>query len=353
MIRKPDKDSGDGVNRGDGDSSGGSAAVSLERRIRMLRTAMGPEIAAALDDPEVVEVLLNPDGTLWLDRLGSGRAPTGTTLPPAVAERIIRLVAAHVRAEVNAGAPILSAELPETGERFLGVLPPVVRAPSFAIRKRALRIMTLNHYVADGILTEAQAGFLRTAVRERLNIVVCGGTSTGKTTLANALIADTGDRVMILEDTVELQCRSDDHVCMRTEPGVSTMADLVRATLRLRPDRVVVGEVRGGEALDLIKIWGTGHPGGIATVHAGSAHGALVRLEQLIQEVSVTVPRALIAEAVNVVVFIAGRGRHRRVQEIARVIGFDSHGYQLSLDLMASFPSISPAINLPTTGESS
>jgi P-type conjugative transfer ATPase TrbB len=347
MIRKPDKNTGDGENRSDGDGSGGSAAISLERRIRMLRTAMGPEIAAALEDPEVVEVLLNPDGTLWLDRLGSGRAPTGTTLPPAVAERIIRLVAAHVRAEVNAGAPILSAELPETGERFLGVLPPVVRAPSFAIRKRALRIMTLNHYVADGILTEAQAGFLRAAVRERLNIVVCGGTSTGKTTLANALldeIADTGDRVMILEDTVELQCRSDDHVCMRTEPGAST--------LRLRPDRVVVGEVRGGEALDLIKIWGTGHPGGIATVHAGSAHGALIRLEQLIQEVSVTVPRALIAEAVNVIVFIAGRGRHRRVQEVARVVGFDSHGYQLSLDLMPAFPSIQSP-NSPTTGEPS
>lgn len=156
---------------------------------------------------------------------------------------------------------------------------------------------------------------------------------------------------MILEDTVELQCRSDDHVCMRTEPGVSTMADLVRATLRLRPDRVVVGEVRGGEALDLIKIWGTGHPGGIATVHAGSAHGALIRLEQLIQEVSVTVPRALIAEAVNVIVFIAGRGHHRRVQEIARVVGFDSHGYQLSFDLMPAFPSIPPVTNLPTTGE--
>lgn len=360
MIRKPDKNTRDDESRSDGEGSGGSAAVSLERRIRMLRTAMGPEIAAALEDPEVVEVLLNPDGTLWLDRLdrlGSGRAPTGTTLPPAVAERIIRLVAAHVRAEVNAGAPILSAELPETGERFLGVLPPVVRAPSFAIRKRALRIMTLNHYVADGILTQAQAGFLRAAVRERLNIVVCGGTSTGKTTLANALldeIADTGDRVMILEDTVELQCRSDDHVCMRTEPGVSTMADLVRATLRLRPDRVVVGEVRGGEALDLIKIWGTGHPGGIATVHAGSAHGALVRLEQLIQEVSVTVPRALIAEAVNVIVFIAGRGRHRRAQEIARVVGFDSHGYQLSTDLMPSFPSIQIQLpNPPTTGEPS
>lgn len=314
---------------------------------------MGPEIAAALEDPEVVEVLLNPDGSLWVDRLGSGRSPTGTTLTPAVAERIIRLVAAHVRAEVHAGAPILSAELPETGERFQGVLPPVVRAPSFAIRKRALKIITLARYVADGILSDAQAAFLRRAVRDRQNIVVAGGTSTGKTTLANALldeIAETRDRVLILEDTVELQCRSDDHVCMRTEPGVSTMADLVRSTLRLRPDRVVVGEVRGGEALDLIKIWGTGHPGGIATVHAGSAHGALTRLEQLIQEVSVTAPRPLIAEAVNVIVFIAGRGHVRRVQQIARVVGYGAEGYHLSDELVHPFPPI-PSPTDPEAGE--
>ena len=316
---------------------------SLDRRIRMLRTAMGPEIAAALADPEVVEVMLNPDGALWVDRLGSGREPTGTSMPPAVAERIIRLVAAHVRAEVHAGLPILSAELPETGERFLGVVPPVVRSPSFAIRKRALRILSLADYVRDGILTEAQASFLREAVHERLNIVVAGGTSTGKTTLANALldeIAHTRDRVLILEDTVELQCRSDDHVAMRAERGVTTIADLVRATLRLRPDRIVVGEVRGAEALDLLKAWGTGHPGGIATVHAGSALSALTRLEQLVQEVSVTVPRSLIAEAVNVIVFIGGRGRARRVREIVRVVGIDRDGYRL-----ASEPS-DPALTL-------
>ena len=332
------------TDRDDPSHPDGAGAESAARRIRMLRTAMGPDIAAALEDPDVVEVLLNPDGTLWLDRLGSGRAPTGVVMAASAAERIIRLVAAHVRTEVHAGAPILSAELPESGERFLGVLPPVVRSPSFAIRKRALKIITLQRYVADGILTEAQAEFLRDAVHSRKNIVVAGGTSTGKTTLANALldeIAETRDRVLILEDTVELQCRSDDHVCMRTEPGVSTMADLVRATLRLRPDRVVVGEVRGGEALDLIKIWGTGHPGGIATVHAGSAHGALGRLEQLIQEVTVTVPRALIADAVDVIVFIAGRGHDRRVQEIARVTGFDEHGYRLSTELVPS-PSSSP-----------
>ena len=306
--------------------------TASDRQIRMLRTAMGPAIAAALEDPEVIEVLLNPDGTLWLDRLSTGRAPTGLTLTPHDAERIVRLVAAHVRAEVHASAPIVSAELPETGERFEGLLPPIVRGPVFAIRKRAAAVIPLYQYVADGVLTEAQAIVLRSAVRHRENIVIAGGTSTGKTTLANALLremAETGDRVILLEDTVELQCFCDDHVALRTRPGVVSMTELVRSTLRLRPDRIVIGEVRGPEALDLLKAWGTGHPGGIATLHAGSAHGALTRLEQLIQEVAVTVPRALIAEAVNLIVFIAGRGRSRHIEEIVRLVGVDATGYQL------------------------
>jgi P-type conjugative transfer ATPase TrbB len=308
------------------------AVTAGDRRTRMLRTAMGPAIAAALEDPEVVEILLNPDGSLWLDRLGTGREPSGLSLSASDAERIIRLVAAHVRAEVHAGAPILSAELPDTGERFEGVLPPIVRAPTFAIRKRAVAVITLAAYVAEAILTAAQATYLRQAVRERQNILIAGGTSTGKTTLANALlheIAATGDRVIVLEDTVELQCCADDHVPLRTRAGVVSMAELVRSTLRLRPDRIVIGEVRGGEALDLLKAWGTGHPGGIATIHAGSAEGALVRLEQLILEAAVTVPRPLIAQAVNVIVYIAGRGRARRVDDIVRVTGLTASGYRL------------------------
>lgn len=308
-------------------------AASLDRRIRMLRTAMGPEIAQALEDPDVVEIMLNPDGSLWIDRLSSGRAPMGISLSAADGERIIRLVAAHVRTEVHSGKPLLTAELPETGERFEGALPPVAPGPAFALRKRAVGVIRLTDYVTDGILTANQSAFLQEAVRERLNILIAGGTSTGKTTLANALLAEiasTGDRVIILEDTVELQCAARDHVPLRTRAGVVTMAELVRSTLRLRPDRVIVGEVRGAEALDLLKAWGTGHPGGIATVHAGSAEGALFRLEQLILEVAVTPPRALIAEAVNVIIYIAGRGRARRIQEIVRVVGYDDRGYRLA-----------------------
>ena len=304
------------------------------RQIKMLRSAMGAAIASALEDPDVVEVLLNPDGTLWVDRLSSGRAPTGLKLSREDGDRIIRLVAAHVRVEVNKDCPIVSAELPESGERFEGLIPPVVPAPTFAIRKRASLVYTLDRYVADRILTPAQGAYLAQAVRERLNIVIAGGTSTGKTTLANALldeVARTGDRVLILEDTRELQCLADDQVALRTKPGVASMSELVRSTLRLRPDRIVVGEVRGAEALDLLKAWCTGHPGGIATVHAGSAAGALNRLEQLIQEAVVTVPRQLIAEAVDVVAFIAGRGSNRRVREIARVTGLGPDGYRLDL----------------------
>jgi type IV secretion system protein VirB11 len=316
-------------------------ATSLDRRIRMLRTGMGPEIAQALEDPDVVEIMLNPDGSLWIDRLSSGRAPMGISLSAADGERIIRLVAAHVRTEVHSGKPLLTAELPETGERFEGALPPVAPGPAFALRKRAVGVIHLDDYVTDGILTAVQAAFLRQAVRDRLNILIAGGTSTGKTTLANALLAEiasTGDRVIILEDTVELQCAARDHVPLRTRAGVVSMAELVRSTLRLRPDRVIVGEVRGGEALDLLKAWGTGHPGGIATVHAGSAEGALFRLEQLILEVAVTPPRALIAEAVDVIIYIAGRGRARRIQDIARVVGYDDRGYRLNEATLSADP---------------
>ena len=321
------------------------SATSLDRRIQMLRTAMGPLIAAALEDPDVVEVMLNPDRTLWVDRLSSGRAPMGVELPEADGERIIRLVAAHVGAEVHRGQPLLSAELPETGERFEGILPPAAPGPAFALRKRAIGVIPLERYVIDGMMTSAQAGFLVRAVRERQNVLIAGATSSGKTTLANALLAEiaaTGDRVLVLEDTVELQCAARDHVPLRTRAGVVSMTELVRSSMRLRPDRVVVGEVRGAEALDLIKVWGTGHPGGIATIHAGSALGALLRLEQLILEVAVNPPRALIAEAVNVVIHIAGRGRKRRIESIARVVGFDGVGYQLADALETPFPELPP-----------
>jgi type IV secretion system protein VirB11 len=292
----------------------------------MLRTALGPDIAVFLEDPAVVEVMLNPDGRLWTDRLSEGLSDTGATLAPADGERIIRLVAHHVGAEVHAGAPRVSAELPGTGERFEGLLPPVVAAAAFSIRKPAVAVFTLDDYVATGIMSAAQAALLREAIAERRNILVAGGTSTGKTTLTNALLAEvakSSDRVVLIEDTRELQCQARNLVALRTKDGVATLSDLVRSSLRLRPDRIPIGEVRGAEALDLLKAWGTGHPGGIGTIHAGSALGALRRLEQLIQEAVVTVPRALIAETIDIVAVLAGRGAQRRLAELAVVAGLD------------------------------
>jgi P-type conjugative transfer ATPase TrbB len=180
----------------------------------------------------------------------------------------------------------------------------VVAAPAFAIRKPAVAVFTLEDYVAAGIMTSGQANALKVAVEARKNILVAGGTSSGKTTLTNALLAEvakTSDRVVLIEDTRELQCKAPNLVALRTKDGVISLSDLVRSSLRLRPDRIPIGEVRGAEALDLLKAWGTGHPGGIGTIHAGTALGALRRLEQLIQEAVVTVPRALIAETINVI----------------------------------------------------
>lgn len=302
---------------------------AMARGARMLRTALGSAIAGFLEDPMIVEVMLNPDGRLWIDRLSEGLSDTGATLSPADGERIVRLVAHHVGAEVHAARPRVSAELPETGERFEGLLPPVVTAPCFAIRKPAVAVFTLADYVAAGIMTEVHAELLRQGVAARANILVAGGTSTGKTTLTNALLAEvagSSDRVVIIEDTRELQCAAPNLVALRTKDGVASLSDLVRSSLRLRPDRIPIGEVRGAEALDLLKAWGTGHPGGIGTIHAGTALGGLRRMEQLIQEAVVTVPRALIAETINLIAVLSGRGANRHLAELARVDGLGPDG---------------------------
>src|SRR5712671_4145785 len=200
---------------------------ALSRGARMLRTAFGPAIARYLEDPAIIEVMLNPDGRLWIDRLSGGLKETAERLSAPDGERIVRLVAHHVGAEVHAGSPRVSAELPETGERFEGLLPPVVAAPAFAIRKPAVAVFTLDDYVAAGIMGMRQAA----------------------------------DRVVLIEDTRELQCKAPNLVALRTKDGVASLSDLVRSSLRLRPDRIPIGEVRGAEALDLLKAWGTGHPG--------------------------------------------------------------------------------------------
>jgi type IV secretion system protein VirB11 len=305
-----------------------------ERSRQMLRTALGPLLLARLEDPGVAEVMLNPDGRVWIDRLDAGLVDAGLSISADDAERILRLVAHHVAAEIHADQPRLSAELPGTGERFEGLMPPLAAAPTFSIRKPASLVFRLDDYVRAGIMTEREGQVLAGAVRDRANILVAGPTSSGKTTLVNALLAEIamgGERVILLEDLRELQCAAVNQVALRTREGVANLTDLVRSSLRLRPDRIIIGEVRGPEALDLIKAWGTGHPGGVGTLHAGSALGALLRLEQLIQEAVVTVPRGLIAETIDVIAVLAGRGRQRRLMDLVRLEGQAPDGaYQLS-----------------------
>ncbi len=227
---------------------------------------------------------------------------------------------------VNPNYPALAGVLPQSGERFQGLLPPLVDKPTFSIRKRPTVIFTLDDYVSSGVLSAQGAQTIRSAVAQRKNILVAGGTGSGKTTLVNAILHEPefqSQRVVLIEDTRELQCSATDRVELltkNTEPKV-TMNDLLRMTLRLRPDRIVIGEVRGGEALAMLKAWNTGHPGGVATIHANSAQDALHRLEDLIGEVSQTIPYRSIASAINLVVFIEriAAAPGRRVSQIVEI----------------------------------
>lgn len=303
------------------------------RRLEMLVSALGPDIMALLYDPGIIEVFVNPDGSLWLDRLGEGKRFTGKHINATSSESVIRLVAACVGRECNAESPILSAVLPNCGSRFQGLLPPLVKHPAFCIRKKPTRVFSLEDYVRDGIMSKRQREILSAAVSEKQNIVIAGGTGSGKTTLTNAIIdeiAKTEDRLVVLEDTRELNVRAKNRCCLLTSDAVSMRA-LVKATLRLTPDRIIVGEVRDGAALDLLKAWNTGHPGGVTTVHANSAEDALERLEQLTEEASVNIPYRLIGKAIDCVVFIEKAAGSRRVKEIIEVAGYTRDAYKTRL----------------------
>jgi type IV secretion system protein VirB11 len=280
-------------------------------------------IGAALARPDVVEVLVNADGAVWLDCVGRGLEDTGVILSVSDREAAIRLLAHEAGEIVGADRPMLSAILPDSAARVQALLPPLSAAPILAVRKRPSMIFTLDDYARAGIATLDQVAHLRGAVAARRNIVVAGGTGSGKTTLLNALLAEpdfAAARVVILEDTVELQIASLNAVQLltkRTPPSVS-MRDLVQMTLRLRPDRIVVGEVRDGAALEVLKAWNTGHPGGLLTLHANSAADALLRLEDLCLEAAPAPPKRLIQSAVDLVVFIARKdfGCGRIIEEI-------------------------------------
>ena len=318
-----------------------------DRRSAMLRTAFCSVVREALEAPDTIEIMANPDGSVWIEKAGIGLIISEHTLPSSDRERVIRLVASGVGVAANRTSPIISAELPGSGERFEGLLPPVSTAPCFSIRKPATTPFELGDYVTQGALAPALAQALKDAIATHANILIAGGTSSGKTTFTNALLAEPSlhdDRIVILEDTRELRCAAPNVVQLRTHRGSTSLQDLVRSTLRLRPDRIIIGEVRGAEALDLLKAWNTGHPGGITTLHANSAHGALARLEQLTLEATPRAPFDLIAEAIDVVVFMSRAGGQRRVEEALRVTGFDGEGYQTQ-------PLVSRSLSLVQHGE--
>lgn len=304
-----------------------------ERSLEMMSRYLGPVVCQALDDDDVTEVYVNPkDGVVRYDTRTRGRVSTGTRIEAHRLEMFLNSVASSLGLVLSAENPRLEAELPPEfkGSRLQGFVPPVTAAPAFNIRKPATLIYSLDSYAEAGMITSEHRLQLGRAVLDHHNVLIVGGTNSGKTTLANAMLREITDlcpreRIVILEDTVELQCAAHDHLALRSGPAVP-LALLVKSALRTSPNRIVVGEVRGAEALDLLDAWATGHPGGVATVHASSAEGALLRLDRLAQRANVPPQRQLVAEAIDVIVVIEGSSRGRRVTDLAYVGGLDAHG---------------------------
>jgi type IV secretion system protein VirB11 len=309
--------------------------LSVKDRAKIkLRRDLGGLIESSLNDPKTVEIMLNADGKLWLERLGETMRCIGS-ITEARAESIIKTVAGFHGKEVTRFKPMLECELPLDGSRFAGQLPPIVTRPTFAIRKKAISVFTLDEYVESENMTTAQCEVIKKAVAAHRNILVIGGTGSGKTTLVNAIINEMvrnapAERVFIIEDTGEIQCSAENCVQYHTTLDVN-MTQLLKTTLRMRPDRILVGEVRGSEALDLLDAWNTGHEGGAATLHANNCLAGLHRLKSLISR-NAAAPaeiEPLIGEAVHCVVHIARTSEGRRVAEIISVNGYENGQYNI------------------------
>ncbi len=315
-----------------------SSSVTPEQLKRLdlkLKKELGTDIVDALSAPDVLEICVNSDGHIWVERIQEGLRDTGRVLSPENLVAALGTMAAMNRTEINESTPILEGSLPLEGlrARIEGSIPPVTpEGPSMSIRKHASAIFPLSQYVQEGRIPPEAADYLRDAICGRKNILVAGGTSSGKTTFVNALIRELlelvpEDRLLIMEDTFELRCATPNKQRFVTTKHVS-LRKLLKTAMRYRPDRIIIGEVRGEEALDLLKSWNTGHPGGFATVHADDACSALLRLEELILETSMSPMSSLIARAVNIVVFMKECGGiGRQVTEIIRVTGHREEEY--------------------------
>ncbi len=306
----------------------------IKRMNEKLLRELGPNVMAALSDDAVVEIMLNPDETLWEDRHGQGMRKIGM-MDKNKSMSLLGTVAGMLNVEINGDNPIVEGELPLDGSRFEGLIPPIVKSPVFTIRKKAHVVFTLDEYVLKNVMTNSQRDCIVKHVVAKSNILIVGGTGSGKTTLANAILGaisehSKADRVVLIEDTYELQCSSENVVYLRTST-TKTANDLLRATMRLRPDRICVGEVRDRSAYDLLKAWNTGHPGGLATIHANHAEAGLVRLEQLIEEAGVAASGRVVAQAVNLIISIQKTEDGRKIKQICEVVDYDveSQAYRL------------------------
>ena len=295
-----------------------------------IRTALG-EFGPLLDDPTVVELSANQNGAVFVERHGAAPEHLGS-LDATARERIIRFCATEAGVPVTDEAPIVSAKMPGTGFRFEGVKPPASETPLFSIRFHGARILSMSDYFEAGVVSQDQADRLVAALRSHKNIVVAGGTGSGKTTFLNMLIGEldrTGDdseRLVIIEDTPEIKTDNINAVFLKTTKDVD-MTRLLASSLRLRPDRIIVGEVRDGAALAMIKAWNTGHPGGLTSVHANDAFAALSRIDLLIREASAMPVPEIIGLGVDMVVFIEATREGRRVKEIIEVKGYENEEF--------------------------
>ena len=301
------------------------------RNLKFFENSLGPEILNLKNNPDVIEIMLNPDKKLWVDTLSQGMYFTGIYIEPDKSKSIINLVANAIGTTVGITNPRISAEIPGDKSRFEGTLPPIVENPSFTIRKKALLIFTLDDYVKNGTMTKAQKDIIVKGVLDRKNMLVIGGTSSGKTTLTNAIINEmsvTNHRLVILEDTQEIQSKAENTVFMKTSEYVS-LQDLLKTCMRYRPDRIIIGEIRSGEALDLLTAWNSGHPGGISTIHSDTPEGGLKQLEQYIQRVSVSKQQELIAMTINYLIVITKENNIRKIKCIKEILGFKDGRYIL------------------------
>ncbi len=306
---------------------------------------VGPGLASLMNREDITEMYVNDDGYIWYESNREGKVKSDIHLSPEVIRGFIEMVAGDSGKVANDDICSVSTEIRGYGYRFQGELPPIVRNPQFNIRKKATRIFTFADYVNNGTMKPEFKAFLERAVADRKNILVVGGTASGKTTFLNALLEtvvtiNPKHRIISLEDLPELQCSAQDYSPMFTKQDIGQsgvkfdMTRLLMDCMRRAPDRIVVGEVRDKCAYTMLKAWNTGHPGGACTVHADTAHSGLLRIESLSLEdpdcpKDIKVLRTLIGEAVDVVVSIVNvrfkdGTKGRRVNEILCLDKYDS-----------------------------